>query len=466
MPDIKQIIDHVYSQENLSRINSDYERYKIYNGKLRETIKAAIKDEFILPETVEQLTKRIIPINITQKIVNKLAGVYIQAPLREPVDGNEDDLEAIQKFVEWTGLNKKMKQANRFLKLHKHALIEPYLTSEGKPAIRVIPSHKYTPFSDDENEPEKATAIVKHMNITSERADDRHHIWTKDHFFAVTGNGDVIANEFNPENINPYGVLPFKYIKESDDLILPIQDDDLISMQIAICLLLTDLAFASKYQAWSLIWVTGKLGKVAFNPASIIELPTNEDGSQAQIGTIKPEIDSDAMLRQVEALLGMLLTTKNLSVGDVSLKLETNPTSGVAKILDKTESTEDRTDQVAFFDEAEKEIFHLIAHVLMPKWVEAGVVDTQYALSFSEEFQLSISFPDMRPMVSDKDKVDIEVAKLKEGLTSRKEAIKAVNPELKDEQVNDLMLQIKNEKSAVMEDMIRDLKTGDDGEQS
>lgn len=452
MPDVKQIMEHVNSQENRDRISADYDRYTVYNGKLRDLIQKAITKEFILPETVRDLVGRIIPVNITQKICNKLAAVYREAPVRFPVDGNELDLEALDFYVDEMQFNRLMKHANRMFKLHKHVALEPYLSQDGQPKMRVLPSHTYTPYSDDPIEPNKPTAMVKHLFMSSDPDKSRYAIWTEQNHWIVNGNGAVMTDDMvamnNPDGVNPYGILPFVFIKDSDDLLVPISDDDLISLQVAICLLLTDLAFASKFSSWGIIYLIGvENERISFNPNSVITLPHPPGTEKPEIGTVKQQLDSDAMLRQVEALVALLLTTKNLSVGSVSGQLNVqNSASGVAKLIDAADTTEDREDQIAFFSEAEKEYWWKFAHNILPVWVKTGNMDPEFVKKFSEPFELGIQFPEFRPMMGDNERLDIEIKKLDQGLTTKRDAIKSMNPELTDFEIDQIIADINKEK--------------------
>lgn len=454
MLDLEKIIAFVNSKENRQRVSDDYNRYIVYNGQLKELIQTAIQKEFVLPETVRDMIARIIPINITKKISDKLAAVYRESPIRYPVDEDEIDQETLDFFVEEMSFNRLMKHANRMFKLCKHVLLEPYVCAEGEPRLRVLPSHTYTPYSDDAIEPNKPTVFVKHIKIDVELNKTRYAVWSKDEHWIVDGQGAIVKEEMsamnNPEGINPYGELPFIYIKDSDDLLVPISDDDLISLQLALCILATDLAFASKFQCWSIVYLIGvENEKISFNPNSVITLPHNPGTERPEIGTVKPTVDSDAMLRQMEALVALLLTTKNLSVGSVSGQLNpSSSASGIAKLIDQSDTTEDRSDQIAFFASAEKEFWWLFAHSILPVWVANGQLNPEYVKLFSDKFELGILFPDPQPMISDKDKLDVEVTKLDNGLTTKWDVVKQLNPDLSDYEIDAILADINKEKVA------------------
>lgn len=465
--DPESILKEVKSDDNLSRLRIDYDKYLVFNGKLKELIRKAIQAEFILPETVAQLVNRVVPINITGKIIDKLATVYKEVPVREPGDKNEADQELVDFYTKEMSFNRKMKFCNQMFKLYKHSLLEPYVDSYGVPRMRVLPSHTYTVLSDDMIDPSCPTCVVKLLHDDKEVKEQRFAIWTSERHWIVDGDGiiqtaDMLAMN-NPDGINPYGVLPFVYFKQSDDRLIPLPSEDIVSCNIIICLLLTDLCFASKYQAWSYLVLTGaESTNLTLNPNSIISLPLGPNGEKPTLETVKPEIDIDQMLRLIESNMSMLLTTNGLTVGDVTSQLTTgNAASGAAKMIDQSQSTELREDQVAYFREAEEDFWYLFAHKILPVWVASGILQPEYANAFSVDFELSIRYPELKPMVDDSQKIDQEIKKLNSGLTTRQRAIQAIDPELTLDQATLLIDEIDKESANQLTAIENNLPTQD-----
>lgn len=462
---LKEIIDFVQSPENSDRVKEDFKRFSIYNGNLRDTIKEAISREFKRPETVTELSKRIVPINIMQKIINKLAGVYNQAPIRTAKSKDMGDQDLIDLYSESFKINQKMKFSNRYFKKCKHTMLEPYLDHKGIPRMRALSSHMYTPIGFDPVEPDRMTMMVKHIHVDKmDKKNTRFQVWTDEEFAIVDGDGQVVMDEMNainnPDGVNPFGTIPFTYIAESDDgNLIPIPDDDLVSMSVVIPLLLTDLAFASKYQLWSILaFIGAKSENVTFNPNSIMDLPPGAD-----IKVIKPELDSDKALKMVSSLVAMLLSTKNLSTGDVKIELDSgDPASGVAKMLDNAETTEDRQDQQEFFRCGEAEFWDKYAHNILPVWVDSGRMNPDYVGSFQDDFELSIRFADPKPLLGDKDKIELEKAKIEAGFTTEMRALQAVNPELDADEVKKLREEIGKEKKERIQEAQRAMQRASD----
>ena len=453
---VKETIEYVKSQENQERISDDLVRYNIYNGKLRDEISKAISKEFKNQDTIAQLNSRIISLNISQRIINALATVYNQPPVRTPKSKDANDQEVLDLYAESFRIDQKMKFSNRSFKNMKHSILDPFLDHEGIPRMRTLSSHTYTVMSDDMLEPDRMTQFVKHIHVDNdEPSKSRFHIWTAENFWIANGEGAIVTDEMeqlgNPEGINPFGVIPQTFISESDDgNLIPISDDDLVNMSIVVPLLYTDLAFASKFQLWSTFVITGADdANVDMSPNSILSLP---DG--ADFKSVKPEVDIDKAIMLIENMVATLLTTKNLSAGEVTGSMSASSSaSGVAKLLDEAVSTEDKKDQEQFFRDGEKEHWDKFAHKILPVWVQAGQVHKDYIGSFSEDFELSIRFADPKPFIGDKELVELESMKKSEGFTTQKLALKTIHPDMDDDEIDQLMEGVGKEKKERLQEM-------------
>ncbi len=452
MADTKDLVSAVKDQQ--VRIKSEYDKYLYYSGQVREIIKKAILAEFIKQETVQELTQRIIPLNIIQKIISKLAKVYLPiGPKREPVDGNDLDQESINTLEKAMEVDQHMKRANRLFKLHKHVGVEPYINTEGEPSLRILPAFSYTLISNNQLDPNIPDMVIKHVKTDCKESDQRFVVWTRENHYTIDGEGNILVDPLNPGMINPYGEIPIIIINESEDRLYPIPSDDTMFCSIAINLLLTDLFFASKYQAFSVLWAVGlDTNNLTFNPSSIINMDFGPNGETPTIGSIKPDIDVDKMLALINEVMSILLTTNNLSTS--SIKTSANAAdamSFVSKMLDEATTVEDRQDQTEYFACAERNLWDLIAHKMMPFWIQSGAIDPEYAVSFSDVFELSIQFSDVKPMATDLDKVMLEKAKLDAGLTSRRAAIEALNPDFSPDKIDVLINEIDGEQKATMD---------------
>ncbi len=470
---IKEKLEIIDTPEMRKLRDDDIKRDWIYNGKILDVVMDAIIREFKKPETIEELQNRMIPINIVQKIINKLSLVYKTSPMRKSDDGNEDDNELVQVYEEGLKINRCMKTANRYFKLHKRSLVEIYLNKFGIPSMRSLKRGSYEVFSSSAIDPQIPDSVMKVLQWHYDPAQRIYEFWTDDDFLITDGNGEPIMEMMNAmgnvSGVNPFGVLPFTYINQSDTDLIPLPDDDLLKVGVAIPLLLSDLSFASKYQAWSMIYTIGVDGDIPINPNSVINLEYGQDGERPEINQVKPEVDIDQMLRMVEAVLAFLLSTKSLSAGSIQGKLTTqNAASGISKMLDESESMEDREDQQQYFIDAEKDIWNKLSKNMIPYWRKNKMLSGDFNDEFSPDFEISIHFPEVRIIKSEKEQLEDAKFRIESGFSTRKREIKKMNPHMSEDEIEALIDEINEEKqenfNRIKDEMIDDEDDDEDDE--
>ena len=148
--------------------------------------------------------------------------------------------------------------------------------------------------------------------------------FTDDEFLLFDQDGNILQDRMNamgnPEGINPYGRIPFVYINRSQYELIPTLDSDVCSMTILISLLLSDLGYAIKYMAFSLVYgIDVDMTNVTRAPNAFLELKSDIEGNKPELGTIKPEVDIDQVMQYTMDLFSLwmnsaliLLTLVNL----------------------------------------------------------------------------------------------------------------------------------------------------------
>lgn len=453
------IAKEITSPELRAEREEAYERYLMYHGKSLEIIKKAFRKEFKRPETVNELDLRITPLNITQKIINSLSQVYLESPLRYPVDGSEQDQELINLYEDEIQLNRVMKSANRSVNQHKCALLEIFIDETGTPGIRDVPRHSYEVFSLNSIRPNKPDVYCKILRDATDPADMVIAIYTDESHFIINGKGQTIPREMmrinNPDGVNPYGVAPFYFINTSDDTVRPPQDDDLKTMAIVIPILLSDMNFAMKYQAFSVISVIGSETDIPFSPNSVISMPFGPNGERPSIEAVKPTIDVDKMISHVTNLIVMILSSKSISPGAIKSMLNlSNAVSGISKAIDNKDEIEDKQDQQQNFLIAEYRVWELLAKYMIPYWRQNNLIKAELNREFTPAFEIGVIFREPKLLMSPKDTVEIEKLKLDAGLTTLKRALGELNKEMSGEEIDILEQEIKQEKVSSLLNMV------------
>lgn len=440
--DLTAIAKTIKSEKKMRKV--EFEKFLMYNGAVKSVVEKAIKSEFKRKETITELMNRLVPLNIMKKIVDKLAGVYKEAPTRSVANEDTEEQKVLDMLEDSLEINVMMKEANRDFKRSKKALIEIYRDDEENPALRVVPPHLYRAFAIRKKKKSKPNVIAK-----IDEANECLYIWSDESYFITDLDGEIKKDrmvELNNEQAeNDYGVLPFVYINESSNSIDPIQDDDLYGISMIIPLLLTDLLFGLKYQCWSMIWTVGFKGDLDFNPNSITHLDFGEEGEVPSINQIKPDIDSDKLLTVILSIMSFLLTTKNLKVENLDSNLTVqNAASGLSKMLDNAESVEDKKDQQAYFLIAERELFAKVK-IMYNFWYKNNLLNKEFKRELPEDFKVVTTLKEPTPLISESEKIATSKSKIDAKLSTIKRELKRVNPDMKDKEIEALYQEILDE---------------------
>lgn len=424
-----------------------WKMYSMLNGGAHELISEAIRNEFKDPQAVAELQGRLVSINIMKKVVNKLGGLYLEAPVRSPVDENETDADLLEDYEDITKINIRQKQVNRYLEAFSKNLKEIFAGGDGKVYIKNLPPFSYEVFNvtnPDKSQPDVVCKIIAEDDSDVEKT--IYHWFSDESFWITNGKGEVIRQAMidynNPTGKNPSKVLPFVYKCKSTDTVDPMIDDSLYRISIALPIVLTDLFFACKYQCWSMIYTIGVTGEINSNPASVVSLQYDENNNKPEIGTISPKVDSDKVLKMVEATLNMFLSSKGLSGSTISLGTNAQDVvSGVSKALDSAEVIEGKKDQQDELLDDEVLTWDKIK-TLVPYWRRNQMLTADLNKEFSKTFRVSIAFKDPKPMITEKEAIEISDMKIKKRFSTYRRELSVIYPDYNSDQIDDLIAEI------------------------
>lgn len=467
---IKNKLDYINSEDSRKQKLDEYNKFLVYNGKIRGLLEDAIRKEFKKPETLNELFNRLLPLNIARKVIDRLAKVYETNPVREPIDGSEFDKEAIDYYEDVLDINRIGKLANRDYKLWKKALIEMYIDDSGYPRLRTLPAHTYYAFSDSLVSPTVPDSIFKIVRNDKDPAKSIYQVWSEDTFVVVNGRAEIMRDYMiqlnNPDMINPYGVLPFIYLVDSQIDIEPIQDDDLVAVSLAVPVLLTDTAFGIKYQSWSLVYTIGlNQGDLPSGANSVINLPFGPEGQKPEIGHLKTEVNIDGVLKYVESIVSILLSSKGLRSSAISTNLSPDASaSGIAKMIDNAELVEERKEQYGVFYKFEHDLWFKMSKILIPYWQESGKLNLSIPVTFSDTFDISVQFKEPSVSITDKEKIELSKMRLDAGLSTKLMELKTIYPDKTEEELQNILLEIESQKPAQVAAIATEME--DDGTES
>lgn len=446
--EIGEIITYVKDQRD--RIKHDSILIDIYEGNLLTYVENHLKREFS-DQTYKQVAPRIAPINVLTRIVDKMSKIYQQNPNREIVDGSENDELLLKQYESSFDIDENMNISNELMNLAKYSLVQVYL-HQGMPKLRPIPNDKFTLMSKDVVDPTNPTHVILFAGTVKVGQDEVEvwHIYTDNEFLVITEKGDILRDQMemvnNPEGINPFGKLPFVYANKSKLRLIPKIDTDTLRMTLILPILLSDLNYAVKYQSFSIFFgIDINDENIVFAPNAFLRFKSDElTEKQPQFGTIKPQVDINEVLTLIQSEMALWLNTKGIRPGSVGALQQDNFASGVSKMIDEMDVTENRKKQVEIYQNVEQDMWDLVINHMHPYWVKNGMLETNQM--FSIDAKVMTNFKEPIPVFNRGDLVRDLRDEVTAGFISQRRAIKRLNPRITEEDLDNMLNEIDEER--------------------
>lgn len=480
--ELKQLTKYI--TDNHGILAENHALFDIYQGQLLPYIEAAL-DKMLTLSSLEIAKQRIAPINTLKRIIDKLSKIYSKQPRRRALVNGEPS-ERDQALLDW--YCKEMKcdiywsTANELFNLHKCVFVEPFV-SNGKPGMRAVPADRFLVRSTDPIDPTRPTEYIKIMPSQDPRSakfKNNYYVYTADEFTPINSDGKIMADVLqavgNPEGINPFGAIPGVYINRDLYSVFPKPDSDMLRMSVLLAVMLGDINTAVAFQAFSIIFaIDVNAENLQMSPNTFWNLKSDKLGDKKpEVGTIKPTVDITEVQNLIMTELAFWLNTKNIrpgSVGDASVE---QFASGISKMIDEMDTSEDRQIQTQFFKQGEEDFWTFIAYKAHPFWVRNKLIN-QSAL-FTPGVEFVVEFPEQLPFAKRAEVLKDVIQEMKEGLTTKKRALKRLEPDMTEAEIESLLLEVEEEsviqveeaptETAEMPIMQSEQMNGEDNEQN
>lgn len=421
-------------------LTRNHELFDIYEGNLKPYVEKIMQSS--LSDTYfSQIRHRIMPINILKRIIDKLAQVYSNDPIRTASE-KQDVLDLYQSFY---AVNNKMNSADEFSNLFKGYALEPFIrtdriTGESTPSLRVLPFDRFFVIGEDLIDPLNPTIFVKIMGkVTLQKGVEEMSFfaYTDTEFLAFTESGKVL-DQYMVENegVNIFGKIPFVYGNRSQYNIMPTQDTDILEMSKIIPVLFSDLGGMIMFSCFPINYgIDVDTTNLVMSPNvfwNLKSLPESNKGGS--IGTITPTAEVDKVLNYISHTLSAWLESKGIKVGSLGQLNGDNFSSGISKIIDEMDTYEIRRKQVQFFKKEEKELWKLTA-IMHNVWLETGAI--QSIPSLPDNWEVTVEFDEPVPYVDRRTEVETVKMEVEGNFLDQKSAIKKLYPDLTEEEVDE-----------------------------
>lgn len=449
-----QILEHIKIHESELGFNETI--FEILEGDLLQHVAESLKQQ-LSENSYQSAMERVAPINLFRKINDKVSSLYTEDPMRRTE--LESDQELVDEYTEEVSVNTFMEDLNKAYNAYKWSVIELYEDEGLKP--RVLPSHQFLPYGNDPKNPLKVTAIIKFMGemvkepevsgLKRRKTCKKYWVYSADEFMAIDSDGKLVEEDMvETEGINPYGVLPFVFVSKSRYLLVPKPDKDDLKLSILFPVLLTDLNFAAKFLAHSIFYgIDIDSDNLKLSPDAVWIFKSDEEGKKPEIGTIKPEVSIQDVLTLAKEQIAAWLDTKNIKAGNVGDVSAGSAASGIAKIIDESDTSRERKKQEKFFKQVELQFWRVLA-TMHNELVKAKRIKNMKSFSEPKDLVVNVKYVEQKPLQSRLDVITELKTERDAGFVSTETAIKQLNPDMTDEEIELEMERIDGERTVTI----------------
>ena len=484
--DISQIIKEINQDSEKTRRAYSKRRHDIYVDGGRKFLIEQIRREFDSKAVNEM---RLAPINILKKIINVQSTLYSGGVIRSSAFDNETNQGLIDYYVKELKLDQKFQKANRYYNLSSNVVM--YVLPDGdKLKACVVPSYLYSIVPKALEPTEIQTYIfnqfVESSQITpnndlnsatgsqgfsrdvgyktngdlvaSEEKDatsrNRYIFWSDNEHFTTDQNGSKFKfdqSSGDEQYINPIGRMPVINIaKDRDAEPWAQQGEDLVDIALQFQLGWSDIMTTSKMQGFGILTIISpeEPTNLTLGLNKAVWLKQQEGQQTPSISYVSSNSKISEIKDALMDMLGLILTTNNLSPGSVSGMMQAkNFTSGFQALIESSDLLKSIEEQKPVMRDAEKEFWKVLSlwHNYM---FDIGVLnnDAKSLGKFSEDFELSVLYKDVKQLESEQERISAVTSLISLGLMTRQDALKKLNPDLTDDQVTEKLQAIDAEK--------------------
>lgn len=480
-----KVIKNLKSGGNQGRKREAKKRHDIYKDETAKWVIQKLKAEGLKKETLTLMENRASNVSIARKVIDKLARSYNGGVSRDT--GSETGNEILSTLVEYLEFDQKHKKIDRYRKLFKNtmALIVPEKKLEyGKEVfglkLRVLAPWQYDVLEDPKDGEKMACLILSDWADTTlmglpisskstsaaanekagsaerENQKETYIWWTNNYHFTTDEKGEIIR-ALSPDDLaNPVKEIPgVPYSEDQDGCFWATGGQDLVDGSILVNTLLTDMFAIAFIQGWGQFVVTGTKipTEMTVGPHNALVFTYDkENDAEPKVNVVNANPPLGDWMKMIEQLVALLLSTNNLSPGNVSVTLDAGQfPSGIAMLIEKSEATAPVEDAQKQFRQNERKEFEIIR-----KWVNIYAdtksldEDLRDIGAIPEEFRPTSKFNDTKEVVTEKEKLENIKLRQEIGLNTEVELLRLDRPDITDEEADKILLQIKTEKAERM----------------
>lgn len=508
----KKIIEEIRDTSNAARRSEAKKRAEVYKDNTVRFVMEKLENEGLLPDTLALMRNRASNISIAKKIVNKLARAYTYGATRESMDrttgkSNEFVTEQLSYAAMVLRLDDRMKQFERTLRLQRNAMLMPHKVDMYDGKVALVPKvHSPWQYDAVENaiDPEHPIAYVlsdfvdsrfyrqigakggvgrsgsrnpvqytdtegttwnyegsiisQGANVKPTDDDKTEYIfWSRNYHFTTNSKGEIIQGKTPNGAKNPFMCqLPVAGAIGREDRFWAAGGQDIVDTSILVNTLITDMNAILFMQGWGQLVVTAPKGSVPKtleggpHKALVLEFDSQKDEARPEVEVVSSNPPIDGWMKSIEQTVALLLSTNNLSPRNISATLNaaTYP-SGIAQLIDMSESTEDIRDAQSYLAMIERKFWKNYAAMHNYYHAAGLLIPDQQAigkLPEPEMFDVTVKYNVGREVISEKERLENMKLKRELAITTQVELLMQENPGMTQEEAEQKLLKIKKDR--------------------
>lgn len=428
--------------------------YTLHNFKVKDVFEGnllpyldAEMSASLSPQYYSTIKSRILPINVLQKYIGKVANAYKEAPSRTSSSSNKTVSDFVEFYADAFKMDASGRIADEYSNLCKAYAWKPYVDRRGRPQIKELSLDQFTVYSNSSRSPDEPTVFIEFMGKVGDR--QAFMAWTDeeyDAFFDDASTADFLMGESG--GVNLYGVIPYKYGKRDKNRLLPIQDSDMLAITKAIPLMLTDAAGAQFYAAFSILYgIDIDSQNLIMAPNAFWNFKSDPQSDKAPVvGTIKPEADTGKVMDFVSAVFIMWLDSKGVRVGSMGQVQSGQLASGLSKIVDELDVSNIIKKSQEFYENDEIDFWNNIMPKIHNQWVSSGELSPATVKNLpglippTIDMDVVVEFPESEVIQPKIEQINEAKEEMAIGTMTLPQAIMKLHPEYSEEQVNEVIV--------------------------
>ena len=392
--EIGGVLESVESAENQQRKAYEYKSFQIYEGSLRYYVKDELKR--IYPETYGMF--QISDYSILKKIVDKKAKAYKESPIRKLETDTETKL--YQDIVKKYSLNEAMKSVDKLFNQHKYCLmaiffervkvydrieerwkfipLAPYefdvILGESGELLAVILSYPDEQVVSGQKTDNQKGAIAGPIQDKGKKSGKIYTVWTEKNHWIIQGEKDKDGNwrfekqvnEGNPNDENPYGVLPFAYLPIDFCSEYPVSSP-LAHQTIELNGEISTYYTSGMLQIGTLVLKYPSSQAIEYVTNGLftgMKLPQSEvpDAPDTSAEYISPTPNMSGHKEAIVTHMGAILDEQGINSNQV-IKPDQSFTSGFDRLLASADVQDIVEDNQGFYQKVEEKVFKIVAAI-------------------------------------------------------------------------------------------------------